>query len=127
MVKEWNDIAFTKPSANLEHLNKYGINNPRDLMTAKAVQQGRLAMGSAAIFMAGQSFLAGNLHGNGPTDRKKRQAWLDAGWKPRTVKIAGQWVSYDAFEPYNQILALVGDIGDHQQLMGEEWAEDRFL
>ena len=127
LVKEWNDIAFTKPSANLEHLNKYGINNPRDLMTAKAVQQGRLAMGSAAIFMAGQSFLAGNLHGNGPTDRKKRQAWLDAGWKPRTVKIAGQWVSYDAFEPYNQILALVGDIGDHQELMGEEWAEDRFL
>ena len=96
-------------------------------MTAKAVQQGRLAMGSMAIFMAGQAFLAGNLHGNGPTDRKKRQAWLDAGWKPRTVKIAGQWVSYDAFEPYNQILALVGDIGDHQQLMGEEWAEDRFL
>ena len=29
------------------------------------------------------------------------------------------------FEPYNQILALVGDIGDHQELMGEEWAEDR--
>ena len=84
-------------------------------------------MGTAALFMAGQSYLSGNLHGNGPTDRKKRQAWMDMGWKPRTVRIGGQWVSYDAFEPYNQILALVGDIGDHQQLMGEEWAEDRLL
>ena len=127
LVKEFNDIAFTKPTQNLEHLAKYGINNPRDLLTAQTVQQGRLAMGTAALFMAGQSFLAGNLHGNGPTDRKKRQAWMDMGWKPRTVKIAGQWVSYDAFEPYNQILALVGDIGDHMDLMGEEWAEDRFM
>ena len=72
-------------------------------------------MGTSALFMAGQAFLGGNLHGNGPTDRKKRQSWLDMGWKPRTVKIAGQWVSYDAFEPYNQILALVGDIGDHTE------------
>ena len=127
LVKEFNDIAFTKPTANLEHLAKYGINNSRDLLTAQTVQQGRLAMGTAALFMAGQAFLGGNLHGNGPTDRKKRQSWLDMGWKPRTVKIAGQWVSYDAFEPYNQILALVGDIGDHTELMGEEWAEDKFM
>ena len=75
--------------------------------------------------MASMAYLSGNLHGNGPTDRQQRQAWLDAGWKPRTIKIGDVWVNYDAFEPYNQILALVGDIGDHQQLMGEEWAEDR--
>ena len=125
LVKEWNDIAFTKPGADLSHLQKYGITNERDLLTAQTVQQGRFAMGTAALFMAGQSYLSGNLHGNGPTDRKKRQAWMDMGWKPRTVRIGGQWVSYDAFEPYNQILALVGDIGDHQELMGEEWAEDR--
>jgi hypothetical protein len=71
------------------------------------------------------AYLSGNLHGNGPTDRTQRQAWLDAGWKPRTIKVGNVWVNYDAFEPYNQILALVGDIGDHQELMGEEWAEDR--
>jgi hypothetical protein len=82
-------------------------------------------MGSAALSMASMAYLSGGLHGNGPTDRTQRQAWLDAGWKPRTIKIGNVWVNYDAFEPYNQILALVGDIGDHQQLMGEEWAEDR--
>tara|TARA_B100000902_G_scaffold3692_1_gene4734 strand:+ start:8071 stop:11784 length:3714 start_codon:yes stop_codon:yes gene_type:complete len=125
LVKEWNDIAFAKPGGDLTPLKAYGIENVQDLMNAKAVQQGRLAMGSAAIFMAGQAYLNGGLHGNGPTDRQKRQAWLDAGWKPRTIKLGNTWISYDAFEPYNQILALVGDIGDHQELMGEEWAEDR--
>ena len=125
LVKEFNEIAKAKPGDNLQSLHKYGIHNAQDLMTAKAVQNGRLAIGSAALSMASMAYLSGNLHGNGPTDRTQRQAWLDAGWKPRTIKIGGAWVNYDAFEPYNQILALVGDIGDHQQLMGEEWAEDR--
>jgi len=125
LVKEFNEIARAKPGSNLSSLSKYGIHNTQDLMTAKAVQNGRLAIGSAALSMASMAYLSGGLHGNGPTDRTQRQAWLDAGWKPRTIKIGNVWVNYDAFEPYNQILALVGDIGDHQQLMGEEWAEDR--
>jgi len=125
LVSEFNQIAKAQPGDNLSSLAKYGIHNSRDLMTAKAIQNGRLAIGSAALSMASMAYLSGNLHGNGPTDRTQRQAWLDAGWKPRTIKIGNVWVNYDAFEPYNQILALVGDIGDHQQLMGEEWAEDR--
>ena len=126
-VKEFNDIAKAKPGDDLSDLLQYGIKTPQDLMNAKAIQNGRLAIGSAAISMASMAYLSGNLHGNGPTDRKQRQAWLDMGWKPRTIKLGDVWVNYDAFEPYNQILALVGDIGDHQQLMGEEWAEDRLL
>jgi hypothetical protein len=125
LVKEFNQIAKAKPGDNLDSLAKYGIFNTRDLMNAKAVQNGRLAIGSAALSVASMAYLSGNLHGNGPTDRTQRQAWLDAGWKPRTIKVGNVWVNYDAFEPYNQILALVGDIGDHQELMGEEWAEDR--
>ena len=124
LVKEFNQIAKAKPGDNLDALAQYGIHNARDLMNAKAIQNGRLAMGSAALSMASMAYLSGGLHGNGPTDRQQRQAWLDAGWKPRTIKIGNVWVNYDAFEPYNQILALVGDIGDHQDLMGEEWAED---
>ena len=127
LVDEFNMIAKAKPGDNLSHLKQFGIETPQDLLNAKAIQNGRLAMGSAALSMASMAYLAGGLHGNGPTDRQKRQAWLDAGWKPRTIKLGNVWVNYDAFEPYNQILALVGDIGDHQDLMGEEWAEDRLL
>ena len=125
LVDEFNQIARTQPGMDLGHLKEYGIETTQDLINAKAVQNGRLAIGSGALFMASMAYLNGNLHGNGPTDRKQRQAWMDMGWKPRTIKIGDVWVNYDAFEPYNQILALVGDIGDHQELMGEEWAEDR--
>ena len=75
-------IAKAKPGDNLQHLKQFGIETPQDLMNAKAIQNGRLAIGGAALSMASMAYLSGGLHGNGPTDRVKRQAWLDAGWKP---------------------------------------------
>ena len=125
LVEEWNDIAFAKPG-DFSKVKKYGIETAQDLANARAIQNGRLAMGSGVIFLAGQKFLSGELHGNGPADRTKRQMWIDAGWRPRTIKFGDAWVSYDAFEPFNQILSIIGDIGDHQELMGEEWATDNF-
>ena len=126
LVKEFNDIAKANIN-NLEAVSKYGITNATELANAKALQQGRLAIGSSLIGLASWSYMSGNLTGNGPTDRQKRQVWLDAGWKPRSIKLGGIWVGYDSFEPFNQIFASIGDVGDHSQLMGEEWTEKQFL
>jgi len=125
LVKEWNDIAFADPN-NLKGLQKYGIETIEDLANAKALQAGRLAIGSSVISMAALHFMNGGLTGNGPADRQKRQAWIDAGYKPRTITIGGVQVSYDSFEPFNLMLSTIADIGDHSQLMGEEWTEDQF-
>jgi len=123
LVKEFNDIARATPD-NLTDVAKYGITSAAELANAKALQTGRLAMGSGVVFMASQSFMSGNLTGNGPTDRSKRQMWLDAGWIPRSIKLGDVWVSYDAIEPFNQILSIIADVGDNSLLMGEEWTED---
>jgi len=125
LVKEWNDIAFADPS-NLSGLQRYGIETAEDLANAKALQVGRLAIGSSIISMAALHFMNGGLTGNGPADRQKRQAWIDAGYKPRTITIGGVQVSYDSFEPFNLILSTIADVGDYSQLMGEEWTEDQF-
>jgi hypothetical protein len=121
-VKEFNDIAFASAD-DLAPLAKYGIETAQDLANAKSLQRGRLAIGSAAIFMAGQYFMNGGLTGNGPQDRQKRALWEDAGWKPRSIRIGDVWVGYDSFEPFNQILAAIADIGDNMELMGPEWTE----
>ena len=125
LVKEFNDIARATPD-NLADVAQYGINTADDLINAKALQKGRLIVGGSVISMAGMHFLNGGLTGNGPTDRQKRRVWLDAGWQPRSINIGGVWVGYDSFEPFNQILSAVADIGDHSQLMGEEWTQDQF-
>ncbi len=125
LVKEFNEIARASVD-DLSNVTKYGINSPEDLMNAKALQQGRLVVGGSVISMASMHFMNGGLTGNGPTDRQKRQVWIDAGWQPRSINIGGVWVGYDSMEPFNQILSTIADIGDHSQLMGEEWTENQF-
>ncbi len=125
LVKEWNDIAWASAD-DLSGVAKYGINNAEDLINAKALQGGRLAIGSSVISMAGFHFMNGGLTGNGPPNRQKRQMWIDAGWVPRSINIGGVWVGYDSFEPFNQILSTIADVGDYSQEMGEEWTQDQF-
>jgi len=125
-VRESRDILNAKPN-KLDGLQKYGIESAEDLANAQALIQGRVAIGGSLISMASMLYLTGGLHGNGPSDRSMRNSWTDAGWRPRQIRIGGVWVSYDAFEPFNQILATIGDIGDHMELMGEEWTEDQFM
>ena len=123
LVKEFNDIAFANPN-NLASVNKYGIFTPEELANARALQTGRLAMGSAVTFMAIQAWMRGDLNGNGPVDRQKRQLWLDGKWEPRTIKLGAVRVGYDQFEPFNLIMSTIADVGDASELMGEEWTEN---
>ena len=123
LVKEYNDIARATAD-NLGDVTKYGISTADELANAKALQTGRLAIGGSVITMASMHFMNGGLTGNGPADRQQRKAWIDGGYKPRTINIGGVQVSYDSFEPFNLILSTIADIGDYSQLMGEEWTED---
>ena len=122
LVKEFNDIALANAN-NLESVAKYGITDATELANAKALQTGRLAIGSAVVFMATQAWMRGDLNGNGPVDRQKRQMWIDGKWEPRTIKLGAVRVGYDNFEPFNLIMSTIADVGDASELMGEEWTE----
>ncbi len=123
LVKEFNDIAFANPN-DLRSVSKYGIFTAEELANARALQTGRLGIGSAVVFMAVNAWMRGDLNGNGPVDRQKRQLWLDGKWEPRTIKLGAVRVGYDQFEPFNLIMSTIADIGDASELMGEEWTEN---
>tara|TARA_R100001082_G_scaffold110839_1_gene91997 strand:+ start:4917 stop:8573 length:3657 start_codon:yes stop_codon:yes gene_type:complete len=124
LVKEFNDIAFANPN-DISGLAKYGINSVEELMNAKSLQTGRLAIGAGVVFMAAQAWMRGDLTGNGPVDRQTRQVWVDGGWKGRSCNVGGVLVGYDSMEPFNLIMSTICDIGDASQLMGEEWTENQ--
>ena len=126
LVKEFNDIARATPK-NLDEVAQYGITNATELANAKALQTGRLGMGASLISMVSWAWMSGNITGNGPVDRQKRQMWIDAGYRPRQFKIGGVWVGYESIEPFNQIMAITADIGDASLLMGDEWTEQQLL
>jgi hypothetical protein len=76
---------------------------------AKAIMQGRQATGALFMAAGGMAALNGNLTGNGPPPGPARELWLQE-HRPRSIKVAGKWVSYEAIEPINNLMALMGDI-----------------
>ena len=126
LVKEFNDIAWAKPD-DLSNVRQYGITTPEELANAKALQTGRLAMGSALVTMTSMAWMRGEITGNGPIDRTKRQMWKDGGYKTQRIKLGPVWVGYESIEPFNQIISMVADIGDASMLMGDEWTQDNLL
>ena len=126
LVKEFNDIAFATVD-NLDNVRQYGITTPEELINAKALQTGRLGMGAALVSMASWAWMKGDLTGNGPANRQKRQSWLDGKWQPRSIKLGEVWVGHESIEPFSQVMTLIADIGDLSELMGEEWTENQLL
>jgi hypothetical protein len=126
LVKEFNEVAWATAD-NLDAVRKYGIENAQDLANAKALQNGRLAIGSSVMFMASQKYLNGGLTGNGPADIQDRRVWESAGWKPRSIKLGDVWVSYESMEPFSNMLAAIADMGDNQRMMGDQWVEKGLL
>ncbi len=122
LVKEFNDIAFAGPK-DIPNLKKYGINTVEELQNAKALQTGRLAIGSAVTFMGIQAWQSGRLTGDGPTDRQMRQGWIDGGFLAGTIELGGVRVNYEDIEPFGLILRTIANVGDASILMGEEWTE----
>jgi hypothetical protein len=125
LLKKQRAIFTTSPD-DLRPVMKYGINSVEELQNAKSLALGRQAIGTGVIFMAAQMHMNGNLRGSGPQDRQLRKVWEDNKYKRNTAKIGDVWVNFEAFEPFNQILTLVADIGDHSQLMGEDFTKDKF-
>jgi hypothetical protein len=123
-LKETRDILSLKWDD--PQLLQYGIKSPQDLATAQAVLKGRQAMGMATVGAASALYLNGDLTGNGPPDRKLKNAWLQAGWKPRSIRVGGAYISYDSLEPFNTFLSFVADVGDASNAMGEEWTNNQF-
>jgi len=120
-VSEVKNLPLGSPQ-----LKKYGINTVEDHLAQQALIRGREAVGFGVVSLASVLVLSGNLTGNGPRDPELRKFWIQhLNWSPRSIKIAGRWVSYDAFEPYNSFLSFVADVADTQQEMGDKFVADQ--
>jgi hypothetical protein len=111
---------------NLEPVMKYGITAPEQLLEAQAVMRGRIATGYLTIGSAIGLYLSGGLTGNGPANREARNAWIQTGWRPRSIKLGDKWVSYDSLEPFTSFISMVADVGDNSNLLGESATQDWF-
>lgn len=122
---EVRDVLKATPD-DLDSVLKYGITSPAHLIEAQAVMRGRIATGYLTVGSAIGLYFNGGLTGNGPADRETRNAWIQAGWRPRSIKMGDKWLSYDSLEPFTSFLSMVADIGDNANQLGEAATENWF-
>lgn len=91
-----------------------------------AEYEGRQALGTiittALVPMAWNEMFTGNT----PIDPKERQRWQKLGIQARSVKIGGQYISYNTLEPLSNIIAAVADLTAVSKAGGADLAE-KFL
>jgi hypothetical protein len=83
-----------------------------------AEYQGREAVGSFLVSFGYTHAWAGQITGNMPMDKDEKERWRQAGIQPRSMKVAGQWISYNWFEPLSNWIAAAADLG-HLERSGE--------
>jgi hypothetical protein len=115
-------VPFVKTPANI---TRQGLEfSPAGVLMKAAKQEGRAGRqaqaravaGSAAAAALAYYAAAGRLSGTGPRDPAKRAALMESGWRPNSVRIGDQWVSYQLFQPVSVQAAVIANAF-------EAWAE----
>ncbi len=96
----------------------------RILDNLKTEYTGRLVVGSMTALGAAQYALSGNIRGNYPKDKARKNYLISNGWKPKTIKLGGVWVSYAGIQMLDPILAMVGDMAEYSSDMSSPFKED---
>lgn len=77
-----------------------------------AQARGRTLLGSTLGLYFASLASEGRISGTGPNDPKMREALMDSGWQPNSIKIGDTWHNYQAFQPLGLTLALIGNAHD---------------
>ncbi len=71
----------------------------------------KTGLGSMVMLAASDAVLNGTITGQGPSDKGQRQALMDTGWQPYSVKLpSGRWVQYNRLETAGSSVALAADV-----------------
>ena len=117
LQKKTRDILSGK------NLDAYGI-RPQDAAQAKALIEGRMAIGSALSTYVLFEALEGNITGDYPSDKETRANWKLNNIQPYSVRLGNNWYSYQHLEPFNTVIAFSANIAQNADILGEGLTEN---
>jgi len=120
-----NDLLKAR-NINIENMDVIAKQNK--LADLKYMTRGRKAIGGLAVTGAVGLFMNDRITGDGLYDKESQASRVkNSNWKPRSIKgLDGKWYSYDSFGPLADWMALVANIGDNFDMLGEA-ATERFF
>ena len=112
--RKFRDILSGDP----ERLAQWGI-RPEDAANARAMAEGRLAMGKAIGTMTALWTLSGNMTGDYPYDKEGRDLWKLNNIPPYSIKVGDTWISYRNIEPFNTVASMTANLVTNADVLGE--------
>lgn len=111
---------------NIEEMDVIAKQNK--LADLKYMTRGRKAIGGLAMTGTIGLIMNDRITGDGLYDKESQASRVkNSNWKPRSIKgLDGKWYSYDSFGPIADWMALVANIGDNFDMLGEA-ATERFF
>lgn len=79
----------------------------RDMALAK------MSMGSLALYQFASYAAEGRISGAGPARKADRDALMRTGWRPYSVKVGDQWISYSGMEPVSALMAIAANYAEY--------------
>jgi len=112
-------------------LLNHGVKNFDETPNAMAIYknlrdeyEGRLMMGAGTTGIAWMYAMSGGIRGNGPADHNELIKLKKRGWKPNTVKIGNNWVSYKGVPIIEQFFNLMGDMAYYNSALGANMTQN---
>lgn len=100
----------------------------RDAMKAGGMQRdqalARVTMGSGLAALAVSWGLDGRLSGSGPVDPREREALMNTGWQPFSIKVGDKWYSYQRIDPFARVLSTAADFATFGDYMNAKEREN---
>lgn len=87
----------------------------------------RMLMGTGVGMIVAQLAQEGKISGSMPKDETKANILLAQGWKPFSVKIGDQWVSYQRLDPFAMTIGGAADMATLGDNMSDEQLEDKAM
>jgi len=92
----------------------------------RAEYTGRMAVSAVMTKTLWDYAMAGNIRGNGHYNSSQRKKERDQfGYEPKTINIAGKWVSYQGVPMLDPMLSILGDLAynarDIDQALMQDW------
>ena len=122
--EEYVDQLLRSRNINVESMDS--LAKQAKLADLKYTAMGRKAIGTMAITGAVGLLMNDRLTGDGLYDKEaQRSRVTNSNWKPRSIKgLDGKFYSYESLGPVADVLALVANIGDNFDMLGEAATEN---
>ena len=123
-------IPFVRTPANILSYGfertplAFAMSKTREALKAGGARQSeamaRMAAGSLLMASVVPFTMDGKITGGGPADVDQRKLLEQTGWKPYSVKIGDNYVSYDRMEPISSLIGYSADIAAILGQLGED-------